>query len=576
MRTGIHDIREIHRKQLDAERRYLDTGSLRRQRPSSKAEEQSPESPISPLSPFSPPPGISRLSVSAFDLKEPATYKKSDDVVLESFFGTDNMNKLNAVMQQSENREDSLSKKKSQSTDTLLSTGLPPILEKKHRPISRSPKTSHVHASTPNVSSLKRTVVGDVRSEMQQLRMKLRETANQTVAEIEERFSPKLNRLTLGPMIDLDHTSGGSHTYQCSLDSVPMVASSQSGHSRQRSLPLSVVAQVQPQSPTGTFTSVLPKSPSPFPLASHHGHSDSMSPPSRSPTPPHQQPHNRQASLSGLITTRYQNQPNETTNSHQPMQQQKTSQSAAPHQTGNGNSVTGLPHLKAPPPPMMSRQYSGGTLIGEQDQYMYGSRRSNGSHKQHQSNLGGNYGSRVYSSNPNLLDRGNVQDSTHYSTAVIRKRRSSGNKNGHSASSTNVPAQPANDQSVHSGSHASEYDHLGSTGYVEQAHHSKQSEMSHRSNRPYSTGQAHSIMPQYPSTRNKSLHQPTAHHNQRESSSDSQRTPDQIKPYMSTGELRANMKPFQYVPYTEQKRRSAAVLAYSYLARQDDSENTWL
>ena len=584
MRTGIHDVREIHRKQLNAEKKYLDTSassSLGGQRRQSEAEEDPPESPVSPLSPFSPPPGMSRLSVSAFSLKEPSPVQKSDDAILKSFFGADSLNKLTSMMQQPEESEKGKEEeRKSLSTDRLISAGLPPLPEKKRSKvysISRSPKNSRVHASTPDMSSMRRTnhPVSDVCGEMQKLRMRLCETANQTVAEIEEEFSPKFNRLTLGPVVDVptNHAlSGGSHVHQVSLDSFPsnppLLESAR--HCRQHSLPLSVVAQAQQYPQTMTAAPSSPKSP---PSSFHHGHStsNSRSPASRSPTPPHPAQHGRQTSLgssgvSGLVTSRYQNQPYEVSaNFHRKTQ----SQYSAGQQPTNGTSA-GL--YKSPPPPM-TRQYSpsprselraGGAQGHVQANYVFGNQRTNGSQRsQQESDISGSYGTnRMYSSNPNLLSG----DSTHYSTAVIKKRRSSGNKNGTSQSSLEPPTpQFPNDRGV-------AYDKLrqhASTSSVQPTAHSKPRDPSHGSYHPHSPSQTHStnsVGSQY------SHNEPSQQkHSQRvvSSSTNIQQEPQQIKPYMSTGELRASMK-FQYVPFAQQ--RSAIVHGRAY----SDAENTWL
>ena len=573
VRTGIHEIREIHRNQLDTEQKYLENSSTTSQqshrRLSRESGWHSPESPSPPISPLSPPPVISQLSASAFNLKGSVTpVKREDDTLLESFFGMDNMSKLNGLWQSTDsgNRELGVRERmKSQSTDRLLSAGLSPLPEKKqspkYHPLSLSPKTSRIHASTPDMSSLRRgnQPVNNICSEMQKLRMKLCETANQTVAEIEERFSPKFNQLTLGPAIDLpsNHASSNtSHSHQGSLDSYPsnspMVTqhNPSAQHGRQRSLPLSVVSQTRSHSPTVTGV--------PSPSTSHHGHSNSMSPPSRSPTPPHQQHmHSRQGSqgnVSGLITTRYQNQSQE---AHRSVSSHRLPQQYSTGHHGN-NSVAGPPHKGQQPPPM-SRQYSPGihpglvrtgAVVPSSEQGGY--RRSNGAG--HQSNIG--YNGRIYSSNPNLLN-GEAQDSsTHYSTAVVKKRRSSGNKtpDGHVLSST----------------HAHEYDQLQPTGYMQYQPQSKYSEQSRSSNRAQHTRQPH----QYSEVHN--VHQPSSYHHQRSNQAMSgetnfQQTPATIKPYMSTGELRSK---FQYVPYAE-KRKSAAQGYHGHM-RQDSSENTWL
>ena len=578
MRTGIHEIREIHRKQLDAEKRYLET-SLSSQRRSSESDQQSPLSPLSPLSPTSPSAIMSRFSMSAFNLKEiaprdPETVKETDNAVLKSFFGTANMRKLNAVMKQTVGPEDGerpTVQRKSQSTDRL-DVHVPPIPEKKNRAkvhqISLSPKTSRVHASTPDMSSLKRTdqPVSNVCSEMQQLRMKLRNTANQTVAEIEEKFSPKFNRLTLGPTIDLplDNASSGSHSHQGSLDSstsnVPILRQLQSSsqHNRQHSLPLSVAAQTQPHS---TAVPTHPKLSPP---------SNSMGPSSRSPTPPHQLSHARQGShgssnLSHLITTYYQNQPYEvplSTNFHRSSQGQPQHKHSASNPAPDATSA-GL--YRKPPPPPVSRRYSpksqsdvrvGDMYTSEQTKYVYGGRETAAVHNH--SNLGGN---RFFSSNPNLLSSG-MQESTHYSTAVIKKRRSSGKMNVPPVSEAQT--QHPNGNSAVPFGHTYEpqsYDQHRSTGYVQPSSNMGHKPVSRGSNRSYSV-KSHTSTQNY-------LHQgvpvPSSEIN-------FQQAPEQIRPYMSTGELRASMK-FQYVPFAEQRKITASGRGRP---RQDEHEHTWL
>ena len=550
MRTGIHEIREIHRKQLDAEQKYLEdnNSALPSHRRLSRTQVEPPESPTSPLS---PPPSIARLTMSAFNLMQVPTdtAKSSDDLVLESFFGSDNMNEVNAVLCQS---TDSLqADRKSQSTDRLLSAELPPLPERRRfprgNPISRSPKTSRVHASTPDMSSLKRNTepLSDVGVEMQKLRMRLRETANQTVAEIEEEFSPKFDRLTLGPAIDLPlshaHSSSG-HSHQGSLDSFPSPAppraqfyTSQSSHNRQQSLPLSAIGETQPHATSP------PKSPS---LISRPGQLSPTSPPSRSPTPPHQLPHTRQASLgsthlSGLITTCYQTQSQDKSNIHH---HQRPTQ-PNPYVVANA-----VPHM----PPSMSRQYSPGTQQGvnrmagmgnpspEHPGYVYGNTRS--------------LSSRVYSSNPNLLSG---DSSTHYSTTVIKKRRPSGNKT------------PAPGETQNSGGG---YDKL----QPQNPHQQSQLQGSNHSQR---IARTHSPRTQYSQTRNEvTAHPPNSYHNQRSVPGPSTETnprgsPKHIKPYMSTGELRSSMRQFQYVPFADQKRSLAVGRGRTGI---HDPENTWL
>ena len=532
------------------------------------------ESPTSPLSPLSPPPGIARLSASAFNITHPppTAAKSTDNLILENFFGSENMNKLSAVLQPSTDSLASHSQRMSQSTDKLISTELPPLPEKRRsrgNPLSRSPRNSSVYTSTPDMSSLRRNhePVSDVGMEMQRLRMRLRETANQTVAEIEERFSPKFNRLTLGPAIDLpsNHASSGTgHSHQGSLDSFPSpvpsagrVASS-SGHGRQHSLPLSVIGQTKPHSPPKHSAPSPPKSPSPV------SQQALTSPSSRSPTPPHQQhnPPTRQtssSSISGLITTCYQTQDKSIGGYHHNHHQRPAQ--PQPYEVATGISVHGS-HGRAPPP-SMSRQYSPGTQPGvnraggmgdpstEQDGYVYGRGRSNGG--------------RVYASNPNLLGGSGSDSSTHYSTAVIKKRRSSGTKNG-----TESQNNPHNNY----GGRAHEYDQFQSAGYNMQSPPQPQPQGPNHSHR---MGRTHSPNTQY--TNGKMAHHPPhSYHHQTSvppstSETNFKRAAGQIKPYMSTGELRASMRQFQYVPFAEQKRSLAVGRGHS---GQQDPENTWL
>ena len=439
--------------------------------------------------------------------------------------------------------------RKSQSTDRLLLAELPPLPEKRRssrgNQISRSPKTSRVHASTPDMTSLKRNIepVSDVGVEMQKLRMRLRETANQTVAEIEERFSPKFNRLTLGPPVDItaSHIHAGhfhgDHTHQGSLDSFPspvpprgrVDSSSPSQHSRQQSLPLSMIGQTHTHS---SATTSPPKSTSPVSHPSQH------SPTSRSPTPPHQLPHARHPSasssnLSGLITTCYQ--PHDKPTGLSPTQPQ-------PYEVAKGASVLSYGR---PPPPSMSRQYSPSTNQPlEHSEYVFGTGRLN----------------KVHSSNPNLLGGAGGQDSsTHYSTAVIKKRRPSGSKNG-TETQTKTPSNASE----------SGYDKL-------QAHNPSQG-----SNQSHRIGRTHSPQTQYSRTQNGGSVVDTqrSYRNQRSVPGSSSETnfkrspPEKIKPYMTSGELRSSMRQFQYVPFAEQKR-SLALAGRGHTA-MNDPENTWL
>ena len=729
MRTGIHEIRDAHRKQIEAEGKYLYASSssslLRRSRRPSEAEEPRPESPASPVlpsivvnrlsgysfdlkdpapsylatdelktdddilksffgadqmtkvnafnpsSPATEQPNVSEVStfdlkepappsiatnqpkvtkVNTFNLKEPAPsslatdQSKNDDDVLMSFFGTDQMTKVNSMLWQSVGAEDkgqdapvglADTAMKSQSTDRLTSVGvgLPPLPKKKSQkvsPISVSPRNSRVHASSPDVSSSRRrnAPVGDVLSEMQELRKRLRESANQAVAEIERKFSPKFNRLALGPVIELspsENNSTSSHSHQGSLDSainnVPMLAqvSTTAGHSRQHSLPLSTISQVRPHSPTTIATPSPPISPSP-PHQMGHSRSNSLSPPSRSPTPPHHpqypQQHSRQGSLgssniatsnfspavSALSTTSYQNKFQEAplSTSAQRLPQQQPHHKYSAGSQGSSSAASSVHHHRPPAPPL-SRQRSPssqpvirlGTALPEQGRTAYGSSRGSvvsnsvgrmSQQPQQHVDVDRAFGTRVYASNPNLRTAG-IPDATHYSTAVIKKRRSSGKQDVPTVAE--VPTMHTNGyNTVPAGQtyESEDYDHLSSSTSAQRPpHHSSHQEhksVSRGSQRPFSAGRTRELRStsQYVQSHNdfSQYHNPS--HNQGRGapvlpSEKNLQEPQMIQPYMSTGELR-NLKQFQYVPFTEQGKSGKPPSPSR--TKQHQPENTWL
>lgn len=611
VRTGIHDIRERQRKQAEAEKRFLYSPSSTLGRRYSTESDDVPESPISPL------PAVNRLSVSAFDLKSAPSHleKQNDDAVLESFFGSEQMSKLNQFKKAISVENVEMAAARSQSNEKLSTSALPPIPEKKRakstkaQMISDSSKSKHVHSSDPDVSEKKIEPVGDVVSEMTKLRMRLRETANQTVAEIEKKFSPKFERLKLGPSIDLPSTAtaaSGSHSHQGSLDSSttapmpPHLSSSASrGHSRQHSLPVNAMHAAQPRahSPTAIGIPSPPKSPS----HAHNPENRSRSP-SLSPTPPLQPHHVHQGSqgsssgsgtfsppLSGLITTSYQNM------AQAPAQ---GSPQVGQHfqQTGSRHSPPGttVSSHRPPPAPPMSRQRSpsgqGGVRLppaqtgngkrGSSSGSSGSSDRSRQGHTTHHSSLDREYG-RTYASNPNLHMRSNSmqQDTTHYSTAVIKKRRSDGK--------LNVPPFPDNPQHRNGYSTSSTvpnsyeepgYDHLSPTGTGKQSFDRNQLEhksVPRSSQRPYSAREPRSTRQSHNVGGNMYAYEGSVYHSEAPlSASDMNlQSPEKIQPYMSTGEVRAELKAFQYIPYAEQKKGNRqSVGQYSH---RQLPENTW-
>ena len=499
-------------------------------------------------------------------------------------------------------------------TDSLCRDGttsaLPPIPEKKRarstkvQMISDSSKSNHIHSSDPNMSERKKEPVGDVVSEMTKLRMRLRETANQTVAEIDKKFSPKVDRLKLGPSIELPSmatASSGSHSHQGSLDSsttAPMpphlISSASRGHTRQHSLPINAMHAAQPRahSPTAIGTPSPPKSPS----HTHNPENRSRSP-SLSPTPPPQPHHAHQGSqgsssgsgtfsppLSGLITTSYQ------TMAQAPMHG-SPQVGQHPHYPGSRHSPplpssTTVPSHRPPPPPPTGRKHSpsgqGGVRLppGQTGNGKRGSGSGSSgrqAHNVHHSSLDREYG-HTYASNPNLHVRSSSmqQDTTHYSTTVIKKRRSDGK--------LNVPPFPDNPQHKNGYSTSSirrssyeepGYDHLSPTGTGKQSFDRNQLEhksVPRSSQRPYSAREPRSTRQPHNVGGNMYAYGDNVYHsNSPLSASDMNlQSPEKIQPYMSTGEVRAELKAFQYTPYAEQKKVNVGQYPHRQLP-----ENTW-
>ena len=563
VRTGIHEIKESHRRQLDAEKKYLEA-SLSPTDP-----EYGNGSPSTPISPVSPLPSINRLSASAMSLqKTPHSplANKNDDAILESFFGSDQINKLNAFKSSisideagQETRE-----QKSQSTDKLDSKLPKDVWTQKSKAAFIS-KEHYIHASSPDLTiKRKNEPVGDIKSEMQELRMRLRQTANQAVAEIDEKFSPKFERLRLGPSILAgDRLSGHSyHSHQGSLDSSPQLprlaqvsSSAAGGHSRQYSLPANVAASTRPYSPVKLASPPLkPPSPSQIPEY-YHQHSRSKSP-------------NQQGSYSsGLARSNYHTQ------SAEALPFAGNGKYMLPKQSSmlplsSGSSITGM-HRKPPP---ASRQYSpsGQGNIGLSGN-VYGSRRY-----EPVSNNGRRVGmvqqysldeSQFYSSNHNRL----AKDSTHYSTTVIKKRRSDGKINPpHIPNNLQSSRNSYTEDSGVSSSHTPpDYDHLDSPGAVHQTQHTR------NFHHPYSASQVHtSHSPPPLQTSGEFMCQHAPNYSNRDTSVEKTHLLDDIQPY---GEIRAGTKHFQYVPYTDQRKAASVAMEQNRSIHRQVPvpENTW-
>ena len=634
VRVGIHEIRENQNKQLETEKKYLNTSttsSLLEPPPSNESE-------LPPDSPLTPCPLENRLLDATRNLAGAPPSRpgrQEDDAVLESFFGTEQMCKLNEF-KRAISIEDMCSTGETEATANSGSSKLPPIPEKKRGKSQRlpvvhlrSPNLNQVYGSSPDITVNKPSEpVGDVLSEMQKLRIRLREIANQTVAEIEMKFSPKLERLQLGPSIELDpegstRAGGSVHSHQGSLDSsihlMPPPSQQppgQRGHSRQYSLPTNVVAATHP-----SHAHSPPKSPSPTHNGVGRGHrSRSPSSPSQSPTfqqyrSAQQGPQGPTVSsgafsppLSGLITTSYQTSGQELTQdiihtsksvrNSSPSQGGKTSShpqlNGSRHSSSSATSPTSsgpVAHRPAPPPPVSRKRSPSGQAGMRPPPAPPGNgKRGSGSaasggngrskYNAHQSSLDMEHGHR-YASNPNLYTRSSSmhKSSTSYSTTVIKKRRSDGK--------INVPAS-VNDSQLQDGYSTNTnapssyeqpgYDHLmGSGEHTQTTHHQHSHKEATKPLRPFSARRAndhHVNSGVHP--RGRSIKE------QSEAFSGSERnlrSPEQIKPYMSTGELPAELKKtFNYVPYTEQVKANKSGLDGDGQGRNMPRyipENTW-
>ena len=291
------------------------------------------------------------VSASTFNVDPPVCLQKeSDDLILADFFGTEQIGKLDDFKNSLNQGGEPNKQNQSQSQSVVdTSEGSGPATETKSPLVSTPP----IQTSTPNsasqsprlmkaeldIKSIKSEPVSDVVSEMQQLRLRLQETARQEIAAINRQFSPKFSRpfprghgrqssLDIGSLSRRSQLSGLEQSRHCrdgSLDlsfysnqsqetkfensastsavqltearlENSLSASGSGGHIRQYSLP----------SETNSFPNtgvvhLLKKSHSPSPLNAGLPY-ESLSlertrSPSRSPTPPYQYYGHRKSSL---------------------------------------------------------------------------------------------------------------------------------------------------------------------------------------------------------------------------------------------------------------------------------------
>lgn len=258
----MQTLREAGRKpKKEEESKFLDE-TIEDRSPTPGSQQEEAEDRSLPSSP-SPPPAY--LGVDGNMYREgtlnlmataPSHLQKSSDVlVLEEFFGTEQLTKLDMF-------------KKQVSCDNLMtgtkespSDGLPQIAEEAglrpgvSMPNISTPPTSSSLLSYPETRDKKGQVKlrlaknnrlsdanrmsYDIASEMEQLRARLQETAKQELADFDRKYSPKLHHSN---MISAE----ANHSRQSSLDSsiphqkatTPTLSALKGGHSRQHSLPI--------------------------------------------------------------------------------------------------------------------------------------------------------------------------------------------------------------------------------------------------------------------------------------------------------------------------------------------------
>lgn len=202
--------------------------------------------------------------------------KESDEKVLEEFFGSENITKLNdfkIILTSDDGNEE---------TDT-------PTLEKllQNNETSEVPLRKKLKIPTnPNSSVNRNRMSYDVASEMEQLRMRIHENARQELEELDKKFSPKTSHPGFGLIDSASHSRHSSLDSSTPAISAPSSAPGTTTHSRQNSLPAfeASPAPLRQVKSSSTSPQVLYKDGS------------LESPTSRSPTPPQQYLHIHQVS----------------------------------------------------------------------------------------------------------------------------------------------------------------------------------------------------------------------------------------------------------------------------------------
>lgn len=609
-----------------------------------------------------PPSEANSSRFSTLEMKPPNhLQKEADDHVLESFFGVEQVDKLNKFKKSISVENPTADNESGESNKKLVRPKIPvnPNPGYGSGPSSRpgsgkgsksnSPLLPSPAVNIPRLQHPKKEPVSDVVSEMQKLRLRLQETTRQELAEIDRQFSPKLSRLEL---IGSNKTGQGSHSRQGSLDSSSQPAPQpvSMGHVRHVSLPVDPIVLVNDSRPRTSSTSPSPlvSSDASEKLKSHsdtHSHSleRSRSPNSRSPTPPFQYGHIRQGSVgsassgsigfsppptSGLTSptglmspTRYQFPPPPT---------QRQQQSSPEIQQGSGRTISPRPFATPPPsrthqvqrqqpqhysykqphsmttgkPPVptpLHKGYNGGTSAPQltpsvnQPQQSH-HRKTSGSHTTGRIPRDGES---QQSSDHHTSTGGRMRPGsggkTHYSTAVVRGRRHSGDsgklpqarsvddvskhlkeqpqvvRNGYPQTSADSPAYdrllPASGERRGTSSSPTDLDQseqkrVSKTPYRMALPPGSKSD-THRSPSPRQLPRGETL-PNFTQNSNSyarlepKVSAPNLFDNKLKENNATV-FPEEIQPYSTSGALRSQMQPFVYTPFTQQERRHGTV-----------------
>ena len=590
MRSGINEIRDTQKQQKEVENKYLDdNASDRSVSPSSGTLlSQNDRERSQSLSP--PPENIVTENVplnrsGTLELMKSAPHhlrKKSDEQVLQEFFGSDQLDKLHQFKSNldpsdvegeggqqtggcgsrgggSHGSPHSLS---SHNSSPLINHALNEVkLRRKNgssfkefpeeaklrMPINLNPGTDRLRASY------------DVASEMEKLRLRLQENTLNELAELDKKYSPKFSH----PGFRREEETGANHSRQGSLDSsIPPVqptAVQSHGHIRQYSLPVNIDPATFNVARMGESTQT--RSTHSGSMDHVRGHRDS----SRSPTPPFQYGHIRQVSggsaSSGSGT--FSPPPTVTSPHHEsPL----LGHIVAPTRSGRRSRPSSGVHSDSSDRTSPSNAGQSGTGVGSM---------TRGSHNHGTSQTGNgsvpSYSTYVVKKKRNSLER--IENGKHQ---IVRNGYPPSNPS-HQVPAPSLRLQPPQtgynkfqNHSVTDGLDQPEQKSLPWNPFSKMV--SDKVSASPRMSRATSSGRRDTL-PEKPHTYLiPRRSEPSIY-------------PEDIQPYMSTAEVKAQM-PFEYVPFAAQSKRggdTSSAMPLRTVGRKTDSnrqnqpmpENTW-